>query len=239
MLTMLRRDRRSVFLPAVLCIGLIYVLGGPAPIASAACEANHQNLEGNNTGNTNIFGNRGGIFVNSGIDYNDLHSSIHRSLFVWGGGLSSSGKFLNDVEVGWTAGQSSGTFPFSYTEWVNRGVDSGVHHELDLVVGATYNFRVQDGDGNNLWTFFQNSTDLGQSALMNFNDGRAITNSERRNTCDSGYAHFTSLQTCNTHTPCSWLTYGVLACYSDDMTGYLFDKIDNSQHFVRGTGIEC
>lgn len=196
-------------------------------------------MEGQNTGNTNIFGNRGDIFVNSGFNYGDLNNSIHRSLFVWGGGLDSNGKFLNDVEVGWTANNGSHTLPVSYTEWVNRGVDSGIKFEVNLSVGATYNFRVQDGDANNLWTFFQETTDLGQSTLMNFDDGRAITNSERRNTCDSGFAHFTLLKTCNTHNPCSWLTYGVLACYADDMSGHLFDKIDNSQHFVRGQGIEC
>jgi hypothetical protein len=234
-----RSTRSALVLPTTLSIALVFILAGPAPVASAACTSSHQNVEGQNTGNTSIFGNRGGVYVNAGIDYPGLNNSIHRSLFVWGGGLDSNGKFLNDVEVGWTAHQPSGVFPFSYTEWVNRGVDSGLRHELELAIDSTPNLRVQDGDGNNLWTFFQGSTDLGQSALMNFNDGRAITNSERRNTCDSGYAHFTSLKTCNTRNSCTWLTYGVLACYSDNMSGYLFDKIDNSQHFVRGQGIEC
>ena len=225
-----RLARRVVLILSVL---LLDVLVAQPPPALAACDPNvHQNVEGTNNGNLSVFGNRGGIFVNSGIDYPALNDSIHRSLFVFG---SSN----NWVEVGWTAKNGGHTFPISYTEWKNRGVDSGIKFEQSVAVGATPNFRVQDGDGNNLWTFFVGSTDLGQSALMNFNSGRAVTNSERRDTCDSGYAHFTSLKTCNTHNSCSWLTYGVLACYADNMPSYLFDKIDDSQHFVRGTGVEC
>jgi hypothetical protein len=132
----------------IVSVLVLDVLVAQPPPALAACDPNvHQNVEGTNNGNINVFGNRGGIFVNSGINYPALNDSIHRSLFV----IGSAG---NDVEIGWTANNGVHTAPVSYTEWVNRGVDSGIKFEQSVSIGSTPNFRVQDGDGNSLWTFF-------------------------------------------------------------------------------------
>ena len=213
--------------------------------ASAACTTSHSNVEGNNTGNTAVFGNRGDISINSGINYSGLSNSIHRSLFVRGSGTSSSGGFLNDVEVGWTANNGGHTNPQLYFEWVDRGTDTNVRFNRDLTsaIGTNPNFRVQDSNGDMIWSAFygSESNNFDNTPVLNFSVGRAITNSERRNTCDSQFAHFNNLRACLIRNPCTWPTYSVLSCYAvTGTTNYNFAKISDAEHLVTtGSGIRC
>jgi hypothetical protein len=212
----------------------VYVQSSPA---RAACTSSHSNVEGANKANTSVFGNRANILINS-ITYSQLNTWIARSVFVWGGGLDSNGKFLNDVEVGWIGNTSGHTNPTLYFEWVDRGTDSHVRYSSDLTndIGANHGFKVQDANGDKIWTaYYKSSTQaFDSSPVMNFNNGEAITNSERNNTCDTQYAHFNNLKTCNTHNPCSWSVYGNLQCFAiTGTTDYKFYKISDSEHYVQ------
>jgi hypothetical protein len=140
------------------------------------------------------YGNRGDLLVNA-IDYTALIKSIHRSLFVLHSLDPMTGKFTNDAEVGWTANNSGYIQPHPYFEWVKNGVDSGIiiSGGTVLAAGSTHNFRVADSDGNGVWQGFLDGMSLDDTGdPINVPYGRPITNSERRNTCDWGKAHFTN-----------------------------------------------
>jgi hypothetical protein len=69
-----------------------------------------------------------------------------------------------------------------------------------------------------------------------------LTNSERRNPCDTWYAHFQNLRQCNNANPCDWTPYSALVCYyvPSDNANYRFDKVNGQEHYVRtGGGVTC
>lgn len=83
---------------------------------------------------------------------------------------------------------------------------------------------------------------LTSSPTMNFSQGTAWTNSERYNTCDPLYAHFYNLNYCNASGGvCSRTSsYNDLECAADTSSTYLFDKKNNSEHYVdQGNGVNC
>lgn len=207
----------------------VLAMGGTP--ATAACDNYpHHNIDGSNP-SVERRGNRGGLLIND-FNYGSLNASIHRSLSVFS-------DIQNYVEVGWTANNGGHSGPTVYREYKNRGSDSGpLFNNKNLVKGDYYNFRVQDGDGNTVFTYFVDSDDIGQSADMNFSRGTLLTNSERRNPCDTWYAHFRNLKQCNNANPCDWTGYSSLSCYfvPSDNDGYKFDKIDAQEHYVRKSG---
>jgi hypothetical protein len=226
---------RTIIAAALLLGPSAVVLAANGPPALAACDDYpHHNIHGANPQQERR-GNRGGILIND-IDYGELHASIHRSLFV----VSDS---YNMVEVGWTANNGSHSGPTVFREYVNRGSDSGpLYDSKALAHGDYYNFRVQDGDNNTIFTYYVDSDDIGQSGNMNFSRGTLLTNSERRNPCDTWYAHFKNLKQCNNANPCDWTAYSDLSCYffPPGSDNYKFDEISVQEHYVRtGGGITC
>ena len=211
---------------------------GASP-AAATCETTHQNIEAYAQNNMHT-GNRGGIFINN-MNYGDLNDSIHRSLFIW----STSS---NNMEIGWTAHNGGHSNPTPYKEWWIYGTDSGVKFiDKALLTNDTYNFRVVLTDiVLDEYIFYIDSDQEGVSPATSFYHGWNLTNSERRNTCDTWYAHFQNLKKCNLGGPngaCdAWDYWGDLQCYvmSSGHAGWYVDKISDHEHYVdQSSGQVC
>jgi hypothetical protein len=211
----------ALFLPAIVVLN-----AWPA----WAC-AGHQNEEAQDEGTATANGNRGDVLVNN-IDYGALRDGIFKSLFIWHGDI-------NDVEVGWSGHANGFTQPTLYLEWKKDGADSSPQYYNYLMEGVFYNLRIQDSDKNGIFSAYVDSGSSFDTTInMGWSTGRPLTNSERYNSCDGGYAHFKSLHFCQA-TPCTWQTYRNLECWpvTDGMGNYWVDIVSNSEHYVDlGTG---
>lgn len=153
------------------------------------------------------------------------------------------------MEVGWTGNNGGQDAPRSYFEFVTgSGSDSGPRFGPNVQAGNYPNYKITAPDppnpaGNYRWTAYRNSVSF-DSVVLGFNRGELHTNSERRNTCDTWYADFKSLDNCRTVSSgsCNWNgSYLNLQCHRTDGDGtYKFDKVSNSHHYVRtGSGVTC
>ncbi len=205
-------------------------------VAFAACDDQHQNVEGRDL--SSDYGNKGSLYVNN-IAFQTLNKAIHRSLFI----IHSSG---NDVEVGWTANNGGVDDPRVYFEFVANGSDSGPRFDVYLSPDVTYNFRVSapgapNGNGNYTWSAYINGYAF-DSVILGYDTGVPYTNSERRNTCDTGWASFTNLDRCRSNAgwQCDWAgRYSNLVCAFDNMGDYKYNKIDNTYQEVDHLSGDC
>lgn len=212
------------------------VLGTAAP-ALAACTAHHTNVEGYDTAAIR-YGNSASIYVNTSSTVSSSVDSIFRSLFV------SNGSFDNDVEVGWTANNGGHSGPTVYSEWVNRGADSGpqFYTGYSLNYDTHYRFSVINVGHIDIFRFLVDgqSSPFNYSPTMNFNRGTVITNSEHHNTCDSMWTDMSGLEYFDSSG--NYVSgYGNLACYyNGSINDWLFNKISNTELKVdQGTGSSC
>jgi len=191
----------------------------------------HQNLLTYDT-TTQMYGNKADVLVNN-VDFSALNAAIFRSLFV----IGSAG---NDVEVGWTAHNLNATNPTLYIEWVDHGTNHGPFYHGGLVAGTTHNLKIQDANADGIYSAYIDTAYFAQTGTMNFTQGRVEVNTERNNTCDTAYSHFTNLKDCRTPSPCTYNTYSNLQLWRNDMADYYCNKIDDSQYFVqKGTATSC
>lgn len=205
-----------------------------APAEAQTCSSVQHNVQGIDQSQTGR-GNRANIWVND-INFGSLHGNILRSLFV----IKGTGPL--DVEVGW---YSTGSDPKSYFEFVtSNGADSGARPGPDVAINTFPNFKVsapgaQLPNGNWTWTAYLDSVGF-DSVGLPFHIGKLRTNSERKNNCDTMFTEFTSLDNCDTVSggSCAWHgSYFNLQCFKTVSGGdYVFDKVNNSHHFVRQTG---
>jgi hypothetical protein len=70
---------------------------------------------------------------------------------------------------------------------------------------------------------------------------KALNNSERRNTCDTLWAHFTNLSDCPSVSGgscASWnATWKDLKCWTNTSNGaYLIEKVSNGENYVKQAG---
>ncbi|HEV2372741.1 MAG TPA: hypothetical protein VGS19_11280 [Streptosporangiaceae bacterium] len=190
----------------------------------------HQNVEADDNGpGQTAYGNQAMIATNGQGTLNGTRAQVSRSLFIW----FSPG---NDVEVGWATGGSPMNEPTLYAEWVDNGQDSLQQWAGTIGAGADWHFEVDNAHGIGIFRFhFDGATrPFNYSPTMRFNQGWALTNSERRNTCDTLWTHFSSLQdqTSLTH----WQPWAQLVCFADTAPGWNMAEISNSELFVQNSG---
>jgi hypothetical protein len=214
-------------------IGVLVLVPGTSARAAGArpapCRNIHANVEGYDARLPGAYGNQGYIYVNSRGALAHLRNFVARSLFVIGPGVAH-GRFLNDVEIGWTAGPGRLHIPEVYSEWVSRGVDSKFRRYpgYRLRGGASFRFRVQDPGRHSVWQFLagNRSRPFGFSPRMDFSHGYVLTNSEHYNTCDSLYARFHGLRYASA--PGRWQPHYLdLRCYLNDSRGWYFHRVSN------------
>ena len=211
-------------------------LGSSTPVL-AACNSVHQNAEGYDNSYPR-YGNHGRIYVNTSATIGGLQAAIHRSLFVVGS------FWENDVEVGWTANNGSHSGPTVFSEWVNRGSDSGprFYTGISLLYDTDYKFEVKNVGHVKIFRYVVDgeSSPFDYSPTMNFNLGTIVTNSERRNTCDTMYTEMTSLGYIDSNGNLNF-GYGHLACfYNPPANGWKLNIIDNQHIKVdANTGVTC
>jgi len=223
---------------AVPALVWLLVFGSSMSMGRAAsavtCSTVQHNVKGYDASSAG-YGNRGALFVNN-IDFTTLHGNIFRSLFV----MSNTGPA--DVEVGWL---STGSSPVSYFEYVtSSGSDSGARHGPAVTANSFPNLKVTapspaNPNGNYLWKAYLGSSSFDQVTL-GFNRGLLVTNSERKNNCDTMWAEFKSLDNCSAVPggTCSWHgSYFNLACRSTNSGGeYQFNEVDETHHYVKQSG---
>lgn len=213
---------------------LMAVLAIAPAAATAACASSHQNVEGYDY-TAPHYGNAGLVYVNNSSTLGSLRDSVHRSLF-------NIGSVGNDVEVGWTANNGGYSSPTVYAEWVNRGVDSGpqFYTGYSLNYNTNYTFKVQNIGHISIWRFYIDGqgSPFNYSPTMNFQQGTALTNSERRNTCDSMFTHMYNLQYYSAlkafHPYSSLSEY---ACTATD--GWKLNILSNTELYVDQNGGTC
>jgi hypothetical protein len=214
---------------------------GTAAARPARCRSIHANVEGYDARLPRAYGNQGYIYVNGRGALAHLHNYVARSLFVIGPGVAH-GRFLNDVEIGWTAGPGRLRTPQVYAEWVNRGVDSKFRRYpgYRLLGGASFRFRVQDPGRRSVWQFLigNRSRPFDFSPRMDFSHGYVLTNSEHYNTCDSLYARFHGLRYASA--PHRWQPHYLdLKCYLNDSRGWYFHRVSNDAAAVTDRRGSC
>lgn len=129
----------SCVLAAVAFGGMM--LGSTTPAEAASCNTNHVHVGGYDKGNSDAYGNKGWIYVNTSSVIDSLHADTSRSLFIYG----PAGY---NVEVGWEAHNGT-SYPVVYAEWEIGGttdppqIDKNSNGQ-DLATNTNYRFRVED-----------------------------------------------------------------------------------------------
>jgi hypothetical protein len=217
-------------------------LGARSASVENSCVGHHANVTGNDSAQPATYGNEGNVYVNTQTTLNSLQNNIYRSLFVIGPGVDNNGHPLNDVEVGWTAGDGlfSNT-PIVYAEWINNGVDSYPQNSSYVpTTDAFVHLRVENVGNKDIWRFVigGQSQPFNYSPTMVFNTGWVLTNSEHWNSCDSLYASFRSLDYSGSLG--TWTTsYQNYKCYIDTSTDWYFHKNSNSSSDVTTDSSTC
>jgi len=195
------RARRLTCLIALGCLmgaataaGVALLSAAPAPLSAApasaaACSAEQANVEGGRT--SYHYGVRGDVYVNSRATVNAYNYGFVRSLAM----LLDNNNF---VEIGWSAHIAGTTSPQVFAEWDNNGVADAVNYNIHPLYGNNYGFTIENYGHVRIFRFYFGSTLLGYSPTMIFNDAKPIGNSERKNWCQSLWAHFYNL---NDYTP--------------------------------------
>jgi hypothetical protein len=202
--------RRLACLTALGCLlgaataaGRTFVSAAPASAVSAApasedtCSAELANVEGGRL--SNHYGTRADVYVNTNSTVNAYDYGFVRSLGV----ISDNNNF---VEVGWSAHIAGTTSPQVFAEWNDRGTVGSFNYKL-VNYGTNYGFTVDNVGHIEIFRFYFDgeSSPFQYSPTMNFDTGEPLGNSERRNWCQSLYAHMYNL---NDMTPSgSWETW--------------------------------
>jgi hypothetical protein len=136
----------------------------------------------------------------------------------------------NYAELGWHA---EGTQYVVNKVFTRDGVYYHQHiARASLTPGTYHSFKVHDANGDRRWSFAYDGDALGDESVPNMGKGLAFTLSEVHCELDSAWAHFKDLDDC-TNSGCPWNHFGGLAKLLDENPDYNFDKVDNSEHYVR------
>ncbi|HEV2375786.1 MAG TPA: hypothetical protein VGS19_26920 [Streptosporangiaceae bacterium] len=205
---------------------------GASARAGASCAVTHQNVEAVDNSTAAAYGNQAMIATNTQNTLNGLRGQVSRSLFIWAG----TG---NDVEVGWATGGSPMNEPTLYAEWVRNGMDSLQQWAGTIGAGTNWHFEVDNAHGIGIWRFYFDgqTKPFNYSPTMAFNSGWALTNSERRNTCDTLWTHFYSLTDATSlgH----YRPWTLLQCWADDAPGWNMQQVSASELYVQTSGHVC
>lgn len=224
---MARKNRIGYRLGA---IGFAVAVAAPMFVGGGEARASHctgsdvvdWDLEAEDTGRPNLFGVKGNIYVN---DFGAAQHRSVRSVYIF---FNTN----NFAEVGWHVGHE--VFPTELVVnkvWVSNGAPDHEHFTSPtLDPNTTHEWKIHDENVNRSWSFAYDGNPLGnQFILMDY--GRPGTLTEVHCKKDSAWAHFTSLKDCLT--ACIWQPFAQLSQVEDENPNYCFQKISNSEHYVK------
>ncbi len=179
-----------------------------------------------------FFGDFAHIYVNTLKTINGLNDAIVRSLLIYNSAQTSN------VEFGWTAnngGYSSGV-PFSdymVASATQKPTFFGSMYPLNFDV--YYRFKIENVNDIGIFRYYfeGQTTPLGYSPTMSFNDGYALANSEHRNTCDTLYTDLTGLQDMISNG--TWSNYSLIGCWYNTSNDWYIHLNSNSGITVNQT----
>lgn len=133
------------------------------------------------------YGNNGLVYVNTESTVNAYDNGLVRSI-----ALSVDNQ--NFVEVGWSAHIAGTTSPQAFAEWDNAGTPGSKNYKL-VSYNTDYGFTIENYGGVKIFRFYFDgeTSPFAYSPTMSFNTGEPLGNSERRNWCQSLYAHMYNL----------------------------------------------
>lgn len=151
--------------------------------------------------------------------------------------------FGDKIEMGWLEGNFGGgaSTPSVFLFWRKNGVPSlhiytnaefnpnpaGDYHQYRLVNTGL------DGSGRYDWEGKFDGDFVGHVPNANLDFGYAWGNSERKNTCDSAWGHFTTLQKLVCY-GCLWSNWTNLQRWCDTDPTYGIHKISNTEFYSEG-----
>jgi hypothetical protein len=137
------------------------------------------------------------------------------------------------VEYGWNVGYDCQHFyhttPVTFVAWETANI--GFHCVTISEQSTTHSLKLQDENGDTVWTAYFDGAQQSQTMDVNFTQGTMITNAERHNSSDVATAHFSVLKVLSVGS-CCYASMDDLRLYCDTDNGFKFDKVSNTEHNV-------
>lgn len=136
------------------------------------------------------------------------------------------------VEVGWFANPyQSNDKPRFFCAWVIGG--SYYEKLLDYPVpGTNHYYTVRNVTGSNEWRGYVDGVLRHTvSSLGGFRKGYSFASSERNDRRETNFSHFWNLR--KRDSGGNWYYFSNLQCLIDSDPDYLFDKVSNTEFYVR------
>lgn len=161
-----------------------FVSAAPAS-AENTCSVESANVEGGRL--SYHYGVNGEVYVNTSATVNAYNNGFVRSLGV----IVDNN---NWVEIGWSAHIAGTTSPQVFAEWDNAGTPGSKNYKL-VSYDTDYGFTIANVGHVEIFRFYFNTetSPFAYSPTMSFDTGQVLGNSERRNWCQSLYAHMHNL----------------------------------------------
>jgi len=198
-----------------------------APAQAATCSAAQANVEGGRT--SFHYGVRGKVYVNTRGAVNAHNNGFVRSLAV----IVDN---FNWVEIGWSAHIAGTTSPQVFAEWENQGRGGSQNYKL-VSYDTNYRFRIRNDGHIGIFRFYFDgeASPFEFSPTMSFNTGRPIGNSERKNWCQSLWAHLFNLN--DQISSGAWQTWGnwAFCLNSSRRNPHYMHKNSSTEFHVTGT----
>ena len=191
----------------------------------AACQSAHRNVMTFDNNGAAFFGNFAHVYVNTVNTISGLQNTIARTLSVWNGAETSN------VEFGWTAhnGAYANAVPVSdYMVASTTQPPTLYGNSYPLNNNVYYRFKIQNVNSNGISRYYLDgqTSPIGYSPTMSFNEGYVTTNSEHYNTCDTMWTDMTGLQ--DNPSAGTWTNYSTISCWADTSSDwYVHDNYSN------------
>ena len=161
-------------------------------MASCSGSQVHQAVGGHDNPGNNRFGDFSNVWVN---DFGDHQFDTWRSVAL----LRGSNNF---AEAGWFTSETAGDqLAHPYRTWLNDGVLGwNNYNNIDLTPRNDYHaFKVVDSNSDGNWEFFYDGNQMGSPKPVDMPSGAdPLSESERKCTTDSLWAHFDTLKSVRT-----------------------------------------
>jgi hypothetical protein len=221
-MTSRRNPARSTALLLTLIAVVVWPIA-PATAAFGGCSINpHDAVGGREPNTTTRLGNKANVLVNN---FTQQQQNTFRSVTIW-----QSNSF--SAEVGWFVNPSVTPLPRAYKTWVNDGFGFTVNGTQNIFpLGEAHEFKVHDQNHDRMWSFAWDGNALGNQTV-NFDWGFPLDQSERCNTPDNLFAHFSSLQRI-TAPNASWTNYSDVVQYIDNTSAFAFCRASATDFSVK------
>jgi hypothetical protein len=222
----------SVLTVAGLTVGWLVPLSVPtAAPAFASCSGQplHEAVGGHENPSSNRFGDYSSLWVNN---FTSHQFNTWRAVAI----LRGSNNF---AESGWfTSETASDQLAHPYRTWVNDGVPTtNNYNNISLTPRDAYHqFKVMDSNGDKMWEFWYDGSQMGNPKAVNMSSGDPITEAERQCTTDSLWAHFNSLKSIRASGG-GFKAYSQVVFYVNNTTGvtYLWCYDSSTSYHVKQT----